>query len=194
MRVHGDNKLRRRIWSGELRDYRDARKELAEDFNDICGYCGKSSKYFKEHYHIDHFVPRRIAEEMKNQYSNLVWSCPKCNLSKSGKWPTENKNLPYDNEKGFIDPVSEEFDQHLERKEDGCIVGKSVLGCNMCENLNFHIRRTGLIWKIQQMMEIQDKMDELYKQRRLDEKYFDFYIMSNLMIKDYFSKIAGKGD
>lgn len=69
------------------------------------------------------------------QYNNFrkkiqrrfVLACPKCNLVKSGKWPTEDKNIMHDEEKGFIDPATEEYDKHIERTEEGFIQGKLYL-------------------------------------------------------------------
>lgn len=44
MRVHGDKILRRRENIGKLEHYRDAREILEEDFQFLCGYCGKTEK------------------------------------------------------------------------------------------------------------------------------------------------------
>lgn len=44
MRVHGDKVLRRRENIGKLEHYRDAREILEEDFQFLCGYCGKKRK------------------------------------------------------------------------------------------------------------------------------------------------------
>ena len=74
------------------------------------------------------------------------------------KWPTENKEIANDGNKGFVDPATEEYDKHIERNEQGYICGKTLLGRNICENLNFHIRRTDLYWKIHSLYKIQEKI------------------------------------
>ncbi len=158
MRVHGSRVIRRRGGVSGLKDYHDAKDMLSDDFHNICGYCGKDSHIMHERFHIDHFTPVKIAPERKEDYYNLVLACPKCNLVKSGKWPTEDKNIMHDEEKGFIDPATEEYDKHIERTEEGFIQGKTVLGRNMCKNLNFHIRRTDLYWKIHILYQIQEKL------------------------------------
>lgn len=50
----------------------------------ICWYCGKP---IKREYHIDHFVP--LAKCGTNDAGNLRIACPKCNMSKGAKHPTE---------------------------------------------------------------------------------------------------------
>lgn len=112
MRVHGDRIIRRRSGITKLKKYSEAREILAEDFKNICGYCGKDSHIMHERFHVDHFVPVSLNPERENDYYNLVWACPKCNLVKSNKWPTENKEIANDGNKGFVDPATEEYDKH----------------------------------------------------------------------------------
>lgn len=194
MRVHGDKVLRRRLGINELNDYRDAKDILLADFQNLCGYCGKNSCIMHERFHIDHFVPVKIASDKKNDYNNLVLSCPKCNLIKSSKWPTKDKNIAHDEYNGFIDPATEEYDQHIERDKDGYIQGKTVLGKNMCKNLNFHIRRTDLYWKIHHLYQIQEELECLYDEKKLDEVEKDFYIESNKLLKQYLNEAFAKGE
>ena len=82
-------------------------------------------------------------------------------MVKSNKWPTGNKEIANDGNKGFVDPATEEYDKHIERNEQGYICGKTLLGRNICENLNFHIRRTDLYWKIHSLYKIQEKLEEV---------------------------------
>ena len=185
MRVHGDRIIRRRSGITKLKKYSEARKILAEDFKNICGYCGKDSHIMHERFHVDHFVPVSLNPERENDYYNLVWACPKCNLIKSNKWPTENKEIANDGNKGFVDPATEEYDKHIERNEQGYICGKTLLGRNICENLNFHIRRTDLYWKIHSLYKIQEKLEELFDKQKLSEAEKDFYIETNKLLKRY---------
>lgn len=185
MRVHGDKIIRRRVGIENLGKYSDARKILAKDFKNICGYCGKDSKIMHERFHMDHFVPVSINPERKNDYYNLVWACPKCNLVKSNKWPTENKEIANNGEIGFVDPATEEYDRHVERNESGYIYGKTLLGQSICKNLNFHIRRTDLYWKIHNLYKMQEKLEILFDKKKLSEQEKDFYIETNKLLKRY---------
>ena len=164
MRVHGDKIIRRRVGIENLGKYSDARKILAEDFKNICGYCGKDSKIMHERFHMDHF---------------------KCNLVKSKKWPTEDKEIANNGDIGFVDPATEEYDQHVERNEYGYIHGKTLLGQSICINLNFHIRRTDLYWKIHNLYKMQEKLEILFDKKKLSEQEKDFYIETNKLLKKY---------
>ncbi len=194
MRVHGDKMIRRRTDVGELKQYQEARDELTEDFHGMCGYCGKSGMIMHQRFHIDHFVPQSLAPERINDYNNLVLACPKCNRTKSKKWPTKDKKIHHDGRVGFVDPATEEFDQHIGRDEQGYINGITELGRHMCKNLHFDIRRTDLYWKIQLLYQTQNRLEELFHDDMLDESEKDFYICSNIMLKEYIQDAFEKGE
>lgn len=194
MRIHGDKKIQRRPEVDGLKHYRDAKDMLHEDFYRMCGYCGKSSRIMRQRFHIDHFVPKSLDKDRENDYYNLVLSCAKCNLSKSNKWPTKDKNKAYANEKGFVDPATDEFDNHIRRNSEGYVYGITHLGEYMCKQLNFDIRRSDLYWKISCLREQQIKMEQLFKEKRLSEKEKDFYIESNMLLNDYIEEAFRKGE
>ena len=183
MRVHGDKEIRRRDGVINLNDYRDARGILTEDFAGLCGYCGKNHLIMHEKFHIDHFVPKSLDEERINDYYNLVFACQKCNLIKSNKWPTGDKNIANKDNIGFVDPATSEFDKHINRSEQGYIVGLTKLGIQMCSLLRFDIRRTDVYWKISIISELQDSMETLHEQKLLNSKQKDFYIELNKLLK-----------
>lgn len=194
MRVHGDKVIRRRAGITDLKHYSDAKDVLREDFYNLCGYCGKNCSLMYERYHIDHFVPQSIDPDRKNDYNNLVLSCMKCNLTKSNKWPTEDKALAHNDEIGFIDPASDEYDVHMERDEQGYVRGITPLGTNMCEVLNFHMRRTDLYWKIQEIYQIQEKLEQLFEQDRLPEEEKNYYMQTNIMLKTHLKSAYEAGE
>ena len=194
MRVHGDKVVRRREGISDLNDYKDAKSFLYEDFGYICGYCGKSGDIMNEKFHIDHFVPQSLAPELINDYYNLVLACPKCNLSKSNKWPTKDKSLANDGNIGFVDPATEEYDEHMERDLDGFIRGKTLLGKNMCISLNFDKRRTDLYWKIQELYKIQENLEVMAKESKLSANEYQFYMKTNEFLKKYIKEAFEKGE
>lgn len=194
LRVHGDKVLRRRPNVGGLGDYRDAKDILKADFQNICGYCGKDSGIMRERFHIDHFVLIKLDPERNEDYYNLVLSCPKCNLAKSSKWPTRDKNIVYDEREGFVALATEEYDQHIERNEAGYIQGKTLVGENMCKSLNFHIRKTDLYWKVSCLYHIQEELELLYDKKMLDENEKNYYIESNRLLKQYLDEAFSPGE
>lgn len=140
MRVHGDKVIRRRTAIDKRTNYRKYLPELREDFQYICGYCGKPESITKNAFEIDHFVPRKYDKSRENDYTNLVYSCCVCNRKKSSKWPSEDGKIQFLDEKGFVDPAVEEYDKHMERREDGTIYGKTKKGQYMEEALEFSLR------------------------------------------------------
>lgn len=179
MRIHGENEISRSIDVNQENDYKKYVPHLREDFKHICGYCGKPEEVTTKGFEPDHFVPDRIDSSRKLDYSNLVYSCFKCNRKKLGKWPTENKDKPNDGEVGFVDPVLKEYDTHLGRDKEGSIEFYTNIGKYMYKNaFRFDIRPMKEIWKISQLinakknlLEIKDKLtsEELMKYLELDK-------------------------
>lgn len=176
----------------QLDDYRDAKPILIEDFGNMCGYCGKNSDIMKERFHIDHFVPQSLDSDRKNDYYNLVLACPKCNLTKSNKWPTKDKDVPNDGIIGFVDPATDEYDFHLERDDVGYIKGLTILGENICKSLNFNIRRTDLYWKIQKLYKMQEDLERIESELNKDE--ISYYMKTNIFLKKYIQEAFEKGE
>lgn len=172
MRVHGDKIIRRRTVIDKRTNYRKYLPELREDFQYICGYCGKPESITKNTFEIDHFVPRRYDKSRENDYTNLVYSCCVCNRKKSSKWPSKDGKIQFLDEKGFVDPAIEEYDKHMERREDGTIYGKTDKGRYMEEALEFSLRPLKEIWQCMQLLEkkrlLKEKMQELSTEEMQD--------------------------
>lgn len=79
MRIHGDKIVTRRSVVEKRTPYGEYLDILREDFAGICGYCGKSEYVTKNAFEIDHFIPRKYAPELEEDYANLVYSCYECN-------------------------------------------------------------------------------------------------------------------
>ena len=194
MRVHGDKTIERRKGIIELNHYSDARETLEKDFHFLCGYCGKNGKIMHQKFHIDHFVPKSLDPDRENDYYNLVLACPKCNLSKSNKWPTEDKDVPNDGNRGFVDPATEQFDEHVERNSEGFVVGITSVGENMCSMLHLDMRRTDLYWKIDRIRKMEDQLEQLFSNGELDDEEKIFYIKINMILKSYIDEAFEKGE
>lgn len=162
MRIHGDKIITRRRSVENRSSYREYLNILKEDFASICGYCGKSEYITKNTFEIDHFIPQKYAPELKNDYSNLVYSCYECNRKKSSKWPSENKCIQLIDGQGFIDPATREYDKHLERDEEGNIIGKTTVGQYMV--------RIGFEFDKRPMREVYKAMLLIEKKRQLCQK------------------------
>lgn len=154
MRLHGNVKFSRSVVMKEVNHYSEYKDYLRKDFVYRCGYCSKLEKVTTTGFEIDHFVPLKIDESKKTDYNNLVYSCFTCNRKKGSKWPTKSSDLCNNGVIGFVDPVSEEFDTHIGRNEEGDIVFYTNLGKYMVnEVFKFSFRPMRLIWKLNILLE-----------------------------------------
>lgn len=144
-----------RTFSRELQKYTSYRRYLKDDFFNNCGYCGDGDNFYGS-YHIDHFKPQSIPifAHLHNDYNNLVYSCPFCNLSKSDTWLTAN---------GFIDPCDIQYDTHLSRNSKGQIVPLTLSGENMYKHLKLYLIRHELIWMIEKLCKQKEELKQLRK-------------------------------
>ena len=191
MRIHGDKVITRSREIKPKSDYHAYLPELQEDFKHICGYCGKSEAVAKNAFEIDHFVPEKYAKNRKNDYTNLVYSCFECNRKKSDKWLSEDPNIQFVDERGFVDPASGDYDVHLERSEDGNIVGKTPPGEYMVlEGFKFAERPVKEVWKAMQLIEKKKKLQE--KMQNLPENQLKEYIILDMELQKIQEYLFGK--
>lgn len=187
MRVHGKKYIKRRKYVDQKK-FPEYRTELEEDFQGICGYCGKSQEAFNEKFEIDHFAPKKRFPEREDDYTNLVLSCSKCNKHKLNKWVTDNPYISTKGNIGFIDPASEDFDKNIARDSEGGIYGLTDIGKYMCNELKFNIRPVSMIWKVNKLNELRKKLENNDTIKGLKEyKEIDLKIRSLLrdLVFDY---------
>lgn len=165
MRIHGDKIVTRRSVVEKRTPYGEYLDILREDFVGICGYCGKSEYVTKNAFEIDHLIPRKYAPELEENYANLVYSCYEYNRKKASKWPSKDKNRQFLDGIGFVDPVSEEYDVHMERDPQGNIIGKTAAGRYMIQaGFEFDKRPMREIYKAMQLI---DKKQQLRKKCKM---------------------------
>ena len=144
-------------------NYREYKASLRSDFLERCGYCDAQDEYFGgvTGAHIDHFAPKKKFPALKEEYTNLVYTCGFCNRAKSDKWIGNDPTVPNNGRQGFVDPCSSDYDEHLARSRSGEIVPTSVLGEYQVDNLNFRLMRHKFIWQAQKLDALAEKMEEL---------------------------------
>lgn len=190
MRVHGSQRLLRRT-DIDKRPYNQYLNELSEDFHHICGYCGKSEAVTTKGFEIDHFVPQTVSAELKDEYQNLVYSCFTCNRKKGSKWPTCDPAVKNNGTVGFVDPVSDEYDDHLMRDDSGKIVYKTQLGKYLCNDVfKFKSRPTDTIWKAMKIVELKQRLQTKIATLSPDEmkEYIDVDTELSSLMKYIFKK------
>ena len=145
------------------KNYRKYKSDLRKDFSKRCGYCDDSDEFCggERGYHIDHFAPKSLFPKISTEYENLVYSCPFCNGAKSDKWIGTDSSVSNNGQEGFIDPCDSEYDKHLCRGTDGSIEACSTLGRYIVKNLKLHLIRHALIWQIQELLCVRNKIESL---------------------------------
>jgi uncharacterized protein (TIGR02646 family) len=161
LRVHSVAPARRTDVPPQTR-YPLYRDDIRQDFANACGYCGDDDERADRiTFHIDHFAPKKLFPQLEVTYSNLVYSCRFCNVSKSDHWVGTNSDGPNDGSKGFVDPCAEEFNDHLERDSRGRIIPQTDLGRYMIKRLKLHLLRHELLWLARKARGMRDQVDRL---------------------------------
>lgn len=139
-----------RTYGKKLKRFRSYKRYLIIDFSNRCGYCDGSDTWHGGHrtYHIDHFAPKDKFADLENEYTNLIYSCPSCNSSKSNKWPSDDPAKNVVNDKGFLNPCTDDLNLHFNRNSHGAIIGVTAIGQDMFKNLNLGLERHSVIWKL----------------------------------------------
>ena len=126
-------------------DYRDL--YLRPDFQFCCAYCLTHERYFLdgEAGQVDHHRPLHPSgalgldfSNLFSVYSNLYWSCSKCNSCKWNHWPT---NIQYAAGIRFLDPCVEDHDDHWDTHPDGTITAKTLTGRYSIETIRLDRRQ-----------------------------------------------------
>ena len=102
---------------------------------------------------IEHFKPKSKYPDLENNYQNLILSCSTCNNKKRDDWPSGNVNLTIskDGSRGYVDPATPEYDQHLVRTEEGSIIGITEVGKYMVKRFNFDTRPIKECFRIKEL-------------------------------------------
>lgn len=141
-------------------NYRQYKDNLKDDFNGRCGYCDLLDVRIggKKAFHIDHFAPKKAFGHLETVYSNLVYACPSCNLSKSNDWPMPNESPTHDGKQGYIDPCDVSYDQHLYRAASGEVIPSTDLGIYISRKLKLYLRKHQIFWAFEQLLSLADQI------------------------------------
>ena len=127
-----------------------AKKYLCEDFHNRCGYCDALDKFLggQNVFHVDHFAPKKPFAELERAYSNFVYCCPVCNGAKSNAWVGSSPRENIVGDKGFIDPCSMEYGDHLARNKNGEIFFLTSIGEYIVNTLHLYLKRHKILFKL----------------------------------------------
>jgi hypothetical protein len=178
----------RRTCDVKHNNYRAYKDFLRADFGKACGYCDDADFYCggKNAFHIDHFRPLNHFSKLECDYSNLVYACSFCNISKSDDWPCLGTDLTCDKDRGYIDPCDADFVTHFERYDNGRISPKTTVGKYMFEKLKLGLRRHELIWLLSQFQEKIKQVGILVKKHKHSAKAKDLLQKHFELTDEYF--------
>lgn len=149
-----------RTYTKKYADYHKYKQHLADDFNHKCGYTDCSEMWFggKSTFQIDHIKPKIKYPDLENEYSNLVYCCSHVNRA---KWDDDSPN--------YLDPCSEDFNNHFERNDRGYIVPKTPQGKYMFEHMQLGLFRYAIIWNLDRLTDRIKKLEKLKPDREIKE-------------------------
>ena len=181
----------KRTCTKKYKSHRQYKKYITDDFNRRCGYCDDADHWMGgwRNFDIDHFKPQNNTNfpEFKNLascYENLVYSCFYCNNKKDNEWSNTN---------GFVDPCSNEYDNHLCRNNKGQIKYITPQGKYIHKNLNLGLKRHELLWLMEKLNIQKEQLNTILKSTTDNEKLTTLINFKKVQDKiDYYYSLYNK--
>lgn len=152
----------------KLTKYNLYKEALSKDFFCSCGYCGTHHVYYGSGkcFHIDHFAPKSKFKHLENEYTNLVYSCPTCNIAKSNDWCGTSESEHILNGIGYIDPCDEEYANAFYRDSSGKIRYQdgNLAAKYMYNKLKFGLKRHEIFWLADYFYDLVPKISKKLKE------------------------------
>lgn len=148
---------------------------LQEDFNGRCCYCNMPSELLTISYHVEHFIPVKVfagkKDSLLTEYENLMWACPKCNLSKGDKYKGDFENSSKIENELFYNPVEVDYNDIFYRNEIGGIDSEDAKGREMIKILKLYRPIHNLAWLIERLEKLALNLEqEAKKETDLERK------------------------
>lgn len=143
-------------------NYSGYRETLKKDFCGHCAYCNMNDDLFPISFEIDHFVPKSICKavdrlDLITKYTNLVYSCRKCNNAKGNQFDGDITDSNPTNEL-FYDPVLNDYNDYFYRNEFGAICSNTEKGKDQIERLKLFRPLYALSWICEETNSLAEKM------------------------------------
>lgn len=187
----------------KYKNYKSYKKNLKKDFESKCAYCNVSDEQITTPFEVDHFVPSKICEEYNRcdlitDYSNLIYSCKKCNLAKSDLYNGSKIPEELSNDR-FYNPVDVDFNNIFYRNIIGGIDSQDIKGRNMIVDLKLYRVFHNYAWISEELFrvrsEIDAKIDKIPAENEKRMKLLEVHrIVTNEAIKykELFQKVYNK--
>ena len=178
---------------------------MEKDFKHRCAYCNMKDEIVKPlPFQVDHYIPedafKNVRPELKTDYENLMYACPKCNSKKRKKYKGNINDKKIENEL-FYNPVETDYNEIFYRDEHGKILSSDKKGNEMIVMLHLYSPVHQIAWILDEIQQVQEKiknkiqsnenMSEEKKQKLQEAHYklLDYYVeMLQIFKANYYSK------
>lgn len=139
---------------------------LKKDFCGRCAYCNLSDETITTPFEVDHFIPRAVFKQermdLDTDYTNLVYSCKKCNNAKRHQFDGDIHSINPTNEL-FYDPTQVDYNDIFYRNELGAIDSDDDKGKNSITRLKLYRPIHILSWICEELYETAEKLEVAIK-------------------------------
>lgn len=165
----------------QLTPYSKYRPYLSEDFERRCCYCNMCENTITTPFHVEHFIPEKEFEGRKDSlltdYRNLMWACPKCNLSKGSKYSGNFMESDEIENELFYNPEKTDYNTIFYRNELGAIDSDDPKGRQMIRSLKLYRPIHTLSWLVEKLSDTYDLLENAIahetdsnRRKKLEEK------------------------
>jgi hypothetical protein len=127
--------------------YRAWKPDLAREANARCVYCCIHESKFggARNFHVEHYRPKSLRPDLKDNYGNPFYACAICNCFKSDDWPADPVEGDLDGP-GYPDPSLTDYSTFLEvERTTGLVRSHCRTGKYLIERLHLNrAQMTGL--------------------------------------------------
>lgn len=138
------------------------RPYLEKDFHGRCCYCNMPRGLITSPFHVDHFIPckefKGKRDTLWTDYENLMWSCPKCNISKGDKYKGDLMRSNEIVNELFYNPVVTDYNKIFYRNEYGGIDSDDEKGREIIKRLKLYRPIHNLAFLVEQLETLYHKL------------------------------------
>ena len=120
--------------------YTDWKAMLAVEGGHMCIYCTICDAHYggMRNFHVEHYRPKSLFEDLEHQYSNLFYACGICNTFKGDDWPSDPTSDTFDYVH-YPDPSQTDYSKLFVVDPNTALVsGTNIAAKYMVEKLNLN--------------------------------------------------------
>ena len=146
--------------------YGDYKPFLKKDFCGRCAYCNLLDETITTPFEVDHFIPRAVFKhgrmDLDTDYTNLVYSCKKCNNAKRQQFSGDIHSANPTNEL-FYDPTMVDYNDIFYRNNFGAIDSDDDKGKKSITRLKLYRPIHILAWICEELNDTAEKLEAAIK-------------------------------